>query len=193
MVFFKKSKKSFLYCNFFLFRTSSSWMKSFFEAHIWPLRGRLYRMVYLWTKDRDLSEDLLQNVFTKTVERQSELESHPNLGGWLVKSLKNETLMHYRKTNRMTGLEGTEGLPQPESKSLDYNDQERHIFALVDLLPQKQKEVFLLREVEEMSYEEIAQALECPIGTVRSRIFRAREAISGRIKPMLERQTGKRW
>ena len=50
-----------------------------------------------------------------------------------------------------------------------------------------------LREIEGLSYEEIATALECPIGTVRSRIFRAREAISGRIKPMLERQTGKRW
>lgn len=152
-------------------------MKSFFEAHIWPLRGRLYRMVYLWTKDRDLSEDLLQNVFTKTVERQTELESHPNLGGWLVKSLKNETLMHYRKTNRMTGLEGTEGLPQPESKSLDYNDQERHIFALVDLLPQKQKEVFLLREVEEMSYEEIAAHLEITLEQVKISLHRARKSV----------------
>jgi RNA polymerase sigma-70 factor (ECF subfamily) len=47
--------------------------------------------------------------------------------------------------------------------------------------------------MEGLSYEEIAQALDCPIGTVRSRIFRAREAISGRIKPMLERQSGKRW
>jgi len=44
-----------------------------------------------------------------------------------------------------------------------------------------------------LSYEEVAQALECPIGTVRSRIFRAREAISNRIKPMLDRQSGKRW
>jgi RNA polymerase sigma-70 factor (ECF subfamily) len=50
-----------------------------------------------------------------------------------------------------------------------------------------------LREIEGLSYEEIALALECPIGTVRSRIFRAREAISSRIRPMLDRQTGKRW
>uniref|UniRef100_UPI0040479085 RNA polymerase sigma factor n=1 Tax=Algoriphagus sp. TaxID=1872435 RepID=UPI0040479085 len=130
-------------------------MKSFFEAHIWPLRDRLYRMVYLWTKDRDLSEDLLQNVFFKSVERQVELEIHPNIGGWLVKCLKNETLMHYRKTNRLTGLEGTEELPQPEIYSYENKDQLLHIFTLVGHLPQKQKDVFLLREVEEMSYEEI--------------------------------------
>jgi RNA polymerase sigma-70 factor (ECF subfamily) len=44
-----------------------------------------------------------------------------------------------------------------------------------------------------MSYEEIAEIMKCPMGTVRSRIFRAREAVSARIKPMLEKQTGKRW
>jgi len=50
-----------------------------------------------------------------------------------------------------------------------------------------------LREIEGLSYEDIAAVMDCPIGTVRSRIFRAREAISARVRPMLERQTGKRW
>lgn len=152
-------------------------MKSFFEAHIWPLRGRLYRMVYLWTKDRDLAEDLLQNVFTKTVERQTELQNHPNLGGWLVKSLKNEALMHFRKANRMSGLEGTEELPQPESQSLESREQHQQIFGLVEQLPQKQKDVFLLREVEEMSYEEIARQLEITLDQVKINLHRARKAV----------------
>jgi RNA polymerase sigma-70 factor (ECF subfamily) len=60
-------------------------------------------------------------------------------------------------------------------------------------LPEELRNAIALREIEGLSYEEIAQALDCPIGTVRSRIFRAREAISNRIKPMLDRQTGKRW
>ena len=152
-------------------------MKSFFEAHIWPLRDRLYRMVYLWTKDRDLSEDLLQNVFFKSVERQVELEIHPNIGGWLVKCLKNETLMHYRKTNRMTGLEGTEELPQPEIYSYENKDQLLHIFTLVGHLPQKQKDVFLLREVEEMSYDEIAKLLEMTLEQVKINLHRARKNV----------------
>ncbi|MEN9538128.1 MAG: putative polymerase sigma-24 factor, partial [Pseudomonadota bacterium] len=50
-----------------------------------------------------------------------------------------------------------------------------------------------LREIEGLSYEEISTVMDCPIGTVRSRIFRAREAISSRIKPMLENRGGKRW
>jgi len=51
----------------------------------------------------------------------------------------------------------------------------------------------LLREIEGLSYEEIAAAMGTPIGTVRSRIFRAREAVSARVRPLLENQSGKRW
>lgn len=65
--------------------------------------------------------------------------------------------------------------------------------AAMEALPEELRMAITLREIEGLSYEEIAQALECPIGTVRSRIFRAREAISARIKPLLDRQSGKRW
>ena len=152
-------------------------MKSFFEAHIWPLRGRLYRMVYLWTKDRHLSEDLLQNVFTKTVERQKELQDHPNLGGWLMKTLKNETLTHFRKSSRMSSLDGTEEFSSPETHALESKEEEELIFRLVDQLPQKQKDVFFLREVEEMSYEEIALQLEISLDQVKINLHRARKTV----------------
>jgi RNA polymerase sigma-70 factor (ECF subfamily) len=60
-------------------------------------------------------------------------------------------------------------------------------------LPIDLREAIMLREIEGMSYEDIAEAMECPIGTVRSRIFRAREAISEKIKPMLDVGEGRRW
>jgi len=60
-------------------------------------------------------------------------------------------------------------------------------------LPEDLRQAITLREMEGLSYEDIAALMACPIGTVRSRIFRAREAISERVRPMLERQTGKRW
>lgn len=63
----------------------------------------------------------------------------------------------------------------------------------MEALPEDLRQAVTLREIEGLSYEEIAQAMDCPIGTVRSRIFRAREAISARVKPLLERQGGKRW
>jgi RNA polymerase sigma-70 factor, ECF subfamily len=65
--------------------------------------------------------------------------------------------------------------------------------AALEDLPEELRRALVLREMEGLSYEDISEAMDCPIGTVRSRIFRAREAISARIKPMLERQTGKRW
>ncbi len=85
--------------------------------------------------------------------------------------------MHYRKTNRLTGLEGTEELPQPEIYSYENKDQLLHIFTLVGHLPQKQKDVFLLREVEEMSYEEIAKLLEMNLEQVKINLHRARKNV----------------
>ena len=63
----------------------------------------------------------------------------------------------------------------------------------MDALPVDLRQAVILREIEGMSYEEIAVAMDCPVGTVRSRIFRAREAISQRVRPLLDKQTGKRW
>jgi RNA polymerase sigma-70 factor (ECF subfamily) len=55
------------------------------------------------------------------------------------------------------------------------------------------RQALVLREIEGLSYDDISALMNCPIGTVRSRIFRAREAISAKVKPMLEKQTSKRW
>jgi RNA polymerase sigma-70 factor (ECF subfamily) len=63
----------------------------------------------------------------------------------------------------------------------------------LDALPPDLKQALTLRELDGMSYEDIAELMNCPLGTVRSRIFRAREAVSAKVKPLLEKQTGKRW
>jgi RNA polymerase sigma-70 factor (ECF subfamily) len=63
----------------------------------------------------------------------------------------------------------------------------------IDALPDDLRQAILLREIEGLSYEEIASAMSCPIGTVRSRIFRAREAIAQRLRPLLDTTKGQRW
>jgi len=63
----------------------------------------------------------------------------------------------------------------------------------IEELPEELRSAIQLRELEGMSYEEIAKMMDCPIGTVRSRIFRAREAIAERLRPLLEPGAGKRW
>jgi RNA polymerase sigma factor (sigma-70 family) len=152
-------------------------MNSFFETHIWPMRGRLYRLVYLWIKDQSLAEDALQNVFEKTVERQKELQSHPNLMGWMVKSLKNEVLMHHRKNHRLEGFENMKEPAVIEQDALESAESHRLIFDLVDGLPEKQREIFQLREVEEMSYEEIATQMEISLEQVKVNLHRARKTL----------------
>ncbi|MDF3823069.1 sigma-70 family RNA polymerase sigma factor [Leptospira sp. 96542] len=63
----------------------------------------------------------------------------------------------------------------------------------LEALPHDLRQALVLREMDGLSYEEIATAMNSPVGTVRSRIFRAREAVSARVRPLLERQGGKRW
>jgi RNA polymerase sigma-70 factor (ECF subfamily) len=63
----------------------------------------------------------------------------------------------------------------------------------VDALPEELRQAITLREIEGMSYEEIAEAMTCPIGTVRSRIFRAREAIAAKLRPILDTPKDRRW
>jgi len=60
-------------------------------------------------------------------------------------------------------------------------------------LPEELRTAIVLREIEGMSYEDIAQSMDCPIGTVRSRIFRAREAIANRLRPLLDTDAERRW
>ncbi|SFA91078.1 RNA polymerase sigma factor [Algoriphagus aquimarinus] len=156
-------------------------MKSFFEAHIWPQRGRLYRLGYLWVRDRSLAEDMLQNVFEKSFAREDELRSHPNLMGWLVSSLKNEALMHFRQTKKLDSLEGLEALKAEESISEDTKDSVRKVMILVKELPLRQQEIFHLREVEGLSYEEITEHLDISLEQVKVNLHRARKSIRERM------------
>ncbi|MBN7814014.1 RNA polymerase sigma factor [Algoriphagus pacificus] len=152
-------------------------MKSFFETHIWPKRSKLYRLVYLWIRDRALAEDLIQNVFEKSFQKEGELKNHPNLSGWLVKSLKNEVLMHYRSSKRWEDLDGLEEIQVNEPVNEETKESVRKVMILMKDLPLKQQEIFQLREVEGMSYEEIADYLEISMEQVKVNLHRARTKI----------------
>jgi RNA polymerase sigma-70 factor (ECF subfamily) len=65
--------------------------------------------------------------------------------------------------------------------------------ATIEQLPEELRTAIQMREIEGMSYEDIAKAMDCPIGTVRSRIFRAREAISEQLRPLLDTRKDRRW
>lgn len=151
-------------------------MKSFFETHIWPLKSKLYRMAYLWVKDREVANDVLQQVFEKAWVRKNDLESMENPTGWMVKTLKNESLQHFRSTRKIEPL-GDLDLADATKTDEESIDRMQQVLRFLEKLPEKQREVFHLREVEGLAYEEIASYLEISLDQVKVNLFRARQQL----------------
>src|SRR5205807_9811055 len=108
---------------------------------------------------------------------------------------------HNLPTRRATDHEEAEGYEEgkqlrdintPESVLLS-NEIAETVNRTIEALPEELRRAIQMREIEGMSYEDIAQAMDCPIGTVRSRIFRAREAIAEQLRPLLGTRKDKRW
>src|SRR3954467_7697138 len=156
-----------------------------------PLFDQLYNFAHWLTQDRHEAEDLVQETYAKALRGFSGFQPGTNFRAWMFRILRNSFL-----TSR-TGLKSTvpleeddeEGIsssePTPERALIAQADRETVQRALEELsLPFR--EILLLCEVEEMSYEEISQALGIPIGTVMSRLSRARKALRMRLVTQFE-------
>lgn len=152
-------------------------MKTFFEAHIWPLKSKLYRMAYLWVKDRDIANDVLQQVFEKAWRQKNDLQKMDNPTGWMVRSLKNEALQHFRANKKLETLGDQEFEEVTTADQEDTSGKLKLVFKFLDKLPEKQREVFQLREVEGLTYEEIAEYLEVSMDQVKVNLHRARKSL----------------
>jgi RNA polymerase sigma-70 factor, ECF subfamily len=155
-----------------------------FEQLALPLFGRLYNFAHWLTQNRAEAEDLVQETYVKALKGFSSFESGTNFKAWIFRILRNTFL------NSRTGLKAATvpldlsdddpALPAehqtPESILIDRTSQQMVQEAIAELaIPYR--EVLLLCEVEEMSYQETAAALAIPIGTVMSRLSRARRAL----------------
>ncbi|MDO9552409.1 RNA polymerase sigma factor [Rhodonellum sp.] len=151
-------------------------MKTFFEAHIWTLRGKLYRMAYLWVKEKEVANDLLQSVFEKAWQRREALQKMDNPTGWMVRSLKNECLQHFKASKRFEPLNEEER--EEEVLEVQETDEKvKMVFQFLETLPEKQREIFQLREVEGLMYEEIGEYLEISLEQVKVNLHRARKTL----------------
>ncbi len=149
-----------------------------------PHFDRLYNFACWLTQDRQEAEDLVQETYAKALKGFASFQLGTNFRAWIYKILRNTFL-----TSR-TGLKATATVPldesaeetlpataeTPESILLQRSDGQLVQQALAQL-PVPHREVLLLCEVEEMSYQEISATLAVPIGTVMSRISRARKAL----------------
>ncbi len=154
-----------------------------FEELAMPLFDQLYNFAHWLTKDRSEAEDLVQETYVKALRGLASFQAGTNFRAWMYRILRNTFL-----TSR-TGLKMASSVPldaddapeiptagTPESIFID-KSQEHLLQTAIDELPLHFHEVLLLCEVEEMSYQEIADSLSIPIGTVMSRLSRARRAL----------------
>ncbi len=174
---------------------------------------RVERLIGRMVRDSDLVQDIAQETFIRAYRALAQFRGDAQFYTWLYRIAVNtakKQLMELKRdplvfqSQMKSGDDDETSAPERELNAniadtetpeavLASKEIANAVNAAMEALPEELRMAITLREIEGLSYEEIAQALECPIGTVRSRIFRAREAISTRIKPLLDRQSGKRW
>ncbi|OQW89746.1 MAG: RNA polymerase sigma factor RpoE [Rhodoferax ferrireducens] len=181
-----------------------------FELLVIKYQRRVERLIGRMVRDVDLVEDIAQETFIKAYRALHQFRGDAQFYTWLYRIAVNTAkkfLLELKKdrtlsesalaskddddeTFRPKNEPSTDETPESVLAAKEIGQAVSQ--ALADL-PEDLRQAITLREMEGMTYEDIAQLMACPIGTVRSRIFRAREAISAKVRPMLDRQTGKRW
>ncbi|MCP4723646.1 MAG: sigma-70 family RNA polymerase sigma factor [bacterium] len=158
-------------------------------------RGAIYSLVYKMVKNREEAEDLVQETFIKAFSALATFNAQYAFSTWLFKIASNNCIDYLRKKRLQTmsidkPTEAKDGpitreLPDPivnpEAELID-TERKSIIEVAIDSLPAKYRIAILMRHKEEKSYEEIAEALNVPLGTVKARIFRAREKLKKHLK-----------
>jgi RNA polymerase sigma-70 factor (ECF subfamily) len=165
-----------------------------FEALAVPLFDQLYNFAHWLTGNREESEDLVQETYAKALKGFLSFQPGTNFRAWMYRILRN-TFLTSRTGLRVTmtvpldsendGAELAVAVDTPETILLARSNSELVQSAMAEL-PVHFREILLLCEVEEMSYQEIAETLSVPIGTVMSRLSRARKTLRGLLRQRLE-------
>jgi RNA polymerase sigma-70 factor (ECF subfamily) len=181
--------------------------KHAFELLVSKYQRRLVRLLARFVRDPSEVEDVAQEAFIKAYRALPSFRGDSAFYTWLyrigINTAKNYLVAMRRRAPTTTGFdsEDAEGfedggqlrdLNTPESAMMS-KEIARTVSDTLEQLPEELREAITLREIEGLSYEDIATIMNCPIGTVRSRIFRAREAIADRLRPLLETRKDRRW
>jgi len=194
-------------CDQLLVARVQSGDKQAFDVLVSKYQRRLMRLVSRLVYDPAEAEDVVQETFIKAYRALRHFRGDSAFYTWLyrigINTAKNFLLTQGRRTptSTDTDVEGAEAFDDgnnlrdintPESVLASKQIAET-VNAAMDVLPLELRTAIVLREIEGLSYEEISEVMSCPIGTVRSRIFRAREVIAEKLKPLLDMPIDKRW
>ena len=181
-----------------------------FEMLVVKYQRRIERLIGRMVRDVDLVQDIAQETFIRAYRALPQFRGESAFYTWLYRiavntakkalvDLKRDPLVSEsalanqeegeetsRVENELTDGETPEALLASKEIAAAVN-------SAVEALSDDLRQAITLREIEGLSYEEIAEVMNCPIGTVRSRIFRAREAIATRLRPLLDTREGERW
>lgn len=170
-------------------------------------QSRLYRLILRIIKNQSVVEDLVQESFIKAFRSISNFRGDSAFYTWLYKiglntarnylfdnkhrpqidsSIEVENAENFRSALEMRHAETPETELMNKQIAISVNDS-------ISALPTELRLAISMREIDGLSYQEISQMMNCPIGTTRSRIFRARDMIAEKLKPLLETKQGKRW
>jgi RNA polymerase sigma-70 factor (ECF subfamily) len=163
-----------------------------FEELAMPLFARLYNFAHWLTQDRAAAEDLVQETYMKALRGFSSFQQGTNFRAWMYKILRNTFLTSQTGLKASVSLDSDDdqimepaAAETPESVLLARAGQEA-IQRALEALPMKFREIILLCDVEEMTYQEIGETLGIPAGTVMSRLSRARKAMRQSLAAKLE-------
>jgi len=181
--------------------------KRAFDALVSKYQRKLTRLLSRLVRDTGELEDVVQEAFIKAYRALPSFRGDSAFYTWLyrigINTAKNYLLSAARRAPTMNGPDAEEAenfedgehlrdINTPESMLMSKQVADTVNAAMADL-PEELRSAITLREIEGLSYEEIAEVMNCPIGTVRSRIFRAREAIAERLRPLLDTRKDRRW
>jgi RNA polymerase sigma-70 factor (ECF subfamily) len=181
-----------------------------FEMLVVKYQRRIERLIARMVRDTDLVADIAQETFIRAYRALPQFRGESAFYTWLYRIAVNtakKTLLEAKRdpivTESALGARADEDETSRVEHELSHSETPEAVLAskeiaatvnaAIEALSEDLRQAITLREIEGLSYEEIAEVMRCPIGTVRSRIFRAREAIAERLRPLLDTRHGERW
>ncbi len=175
--------------------------KTAFDLLVLKYQHRIGAVIGRFVPDYAESQDIAQESFIRAYRAIGNFRGDSQFYTWLYRIAVNTAKNHLAANKRRppsSDVEAEDAEHFSGAQRLRDNDTPEHellrqeiareVSATVAELPEELRQAIILREMDGLSYEEIAETMDCPIGTVRSRIFRAREAIDARLRPLMDRE-----